>query len=422
MTDQTTLDEITNWATNKYAGSASPSLSAASMPSTAPASPASGMLGAPAPGTTAPAAAATTPPSTWSSATGAVAPGAAPSATSTMLGGGASVAPASTTAPAAAALPSTWDSAANPTKQYNGQNVMIGQGFMDNLNSSVANYNKTTGKNLTAQEYDKMLNPNTYGARWGIADPGAGSGTGTKFDTNPAVGSGPTLLDPATLAQRTIDAKNETVRGQLGQVLAEDSPVLQQARADAMRSANERGMLNSTMATSGAQDAVIRSALQIASPDAAAYGHAADYNAAATNQAKMYNSTAQNDFAKQGIQLAADKAAQSAQLKQQMSVAQMQDATSRFAAETSSATSKYNTDSQYRQQADANKKTLTNNIIANMDLSPDRKAAMLESLGEGTSAKKNPDGSITPGTGLAGAVYVIDSIAADLNFGADYHG
>jgi hypothetical protein len=55
------------------------------------------------------------------------------------------------------------------------------------------------------------------------------------------------------------------------------------------------------------------------------------------------------------------------------------------------------------------KATLVNQIINNMDLSPDRKAAMLEALGEGTSA----NGS-NPGTGLAGASYVIGSTAADL--------
>lgn len=393
MVDQDTIDKIQGWATNKYS-------SAPTFGATTTATPATdtGMLGAASdtPGTTKTttdtAGTTTAPASMWDAAVqqggsadmGAAAP--------------ASPAPASNTAPTAA--PANWWDQPLETKKYGGQDVLVGDREMQNLKDGADNWNKTTGQNLTAQQYDYMLNPKTAGARWGEADPGAPATNGVAH------------INPADLAARTIDPANETVRGQLGQVLAEDSPVLQQARADAMRSANERGMVNSTMATSGAEDAVIRSALNIASPDASTYGHAADYNVAAKNQASMFNATADNDFAKFQMQLDADNKARG----QQMTIAQMQDATTRFNAEQSAATSKYNTDSQYKQQADSAKRSLANNIIANMDLSPDRKAAMLESLGEGTSAKKNPDGTITPGTGLAGAVYVIDSVAADLNF------
>lgn len=423
MIDQNTIDTITDWATNKYAGSASPSLTAAAAPaSTAPGAPVTGMIGAgvdtlsasaPPTGATAPGAAATTPTSTpdstWSTATQPTT-----NTTSTTLG---------TPAPPVNSAPGSWAST-HPltTKQYNGQDVIVGDQEMAMIADAATSYNKAMGTTLTPQQYDQKMNPNTYGARWGIPESGAGTGTGSTFQVNPPIASGPTLLDPATLAQRTIDAKNETVNGQLQGILAQDSPVLQQARAAAMTAANDRGMLNSTLAASGGEDAAIRSALQIATPDAAAYGHAADYNAAATNQAKMFNSTAANDFAKQQIQLTADKAAQAAQLGQQMTISQMQDATTRFNTETNTATSKYNTDAQYKQQADNNKKTLVNNIVGNMDLSPDRKAAMLAQLGEGTSAVKNPDGSVTPGTGLAGAVYVIDSVAADLNFAGAANG
>lgn len=246
-----------------------------------------------------------------------------------------------------------------------------------------------------------------------------------------------TTLNQSDLALRNVDESTETVRGQLQTVLDENGPLAQQARADAMRAANDRGMLNSTMAASGGTDALIRSSLSIATPDAAAYGKAADYNAAVKNQALMYNADQQNatsqfnsgqqaeqDARAQQLyvaqqQLASDEAArnqqartQQAQLdadkiarEQQLFVAQMQDQTSR-----------YNTDANFRQQADETRKSLANNIIQNMDISPDRKAAMLESLGEGTSAGTNPDGTYRPGTGLAGAVYVIDSVAADLQY------
>jgi hypothetical protein len=237
---------------------------------------------------------------------------------------------------------------------------------------------------------------------------------------DPAPQYAPSLINKTDLAQRTIDPATETVQGQLKSVLSADSPVLQQARADAMRSAADRGMLNSAMAASGGEDAVVRAAANIATTDAGAYNNASNYNTAAQNQLLQMNQQAQNNYLSQTQQidataantdknLAAQVAQQQAQLAQQMTVAQMQDATSRWQQEQQSATSRYNTDMNYKQQVDNQKLGVANNIIQNMDLSPDRKSAMLEQLGYGTMPKAG-----VPGTGLAGAVYVIDSTSADL--------
>lgn len=255
------------------------------------------------------------------------------------------------------------------------------------------------------------------------------SQTGTKTQPVP---TGPTTLDLNSLDKRVIDKPTETVQGQLTALLKADSPYMQQARYDAMRAASERGMLNSVMAASAGEDAAIRNALQIATPDAQTYGDAADYNTALGNQARMWNADQLNQFVRQKLQIDADSASRKDQLAQQLAIAQMQDATtrtgqsnqmtiaqlqdatSRWQTEANNAQSRYNTDSNYRQQADNNKRTMVNNIIHNMDLSPDRKAAMLEQLGEGHSAKRGPDGAVIPGSGLAGAVYVIDDVAGDL--------
>lgn len=220
-----------------------------------------------------------------------------------------------------------------------------------------------------------------------------------------------TSIDPNQLAKRTVDASKETVAGQINGLLSANSPVLQQARADAMRSANERGMLNSAMAASGGTDAVIRSATQIATPDAATYGNAADYNTALSNQTTMWNADQKNQDSRFNAQLAADAASRA----QAFEIAKLQDQTQRWQQEMQDATSRYNTDAQYRQQADNDKRSMANNIIQNMDLSPDRKAALLESLGQGTMARME-NGVYVPGTGLAGAVYVIGSTSNDLNF------
>ena len=311
----------------------------------------------------------------------------------------------------------------------------------------------------------------------------------------------PTQIKTQDLAVRNVQA-NETVDGQLQMLLAENSPVLQQQRAQAMRAAADRGMANSALAASGADDAMTKAATTIASQDAGTYGKAADYNVTANNQAIMWNAdtaaqaerlqaqlkdaaanrqqqlytaqmneatqrqqTAQQlliaqmqdntqraQYAQQMAQAQIQDQTQRAQLAQnlaiaqmqdataraqaaqqlaiaqlqdattragqsnQMTIAQMQDATQRFQSELSSSTSRYNTDSSYKQQMDSQRNSLANNIIMNMEMSPDRKAAMLEQLGLGTSAGRNPDGSIKYGTGLAGAVYVIGSTSSDLNF------
>lgn len=311
----------------------------------------------------------------------------------------------------------------------------------------------------------------------------------------------PTQIKTQDLAVRNILA-NETVDGQLQMLLAENSPVLQQQRAMAMRAAADRGMQNSALAASGADNAMTTAATGIATQDAATYGKAADYNTTATNQAIMWNAdtaaqaerlqaqlkdaaatrqqqlytaqmsqateaqktqqqlliaqmqdnTQRAQYAQQMAQAQITDSTNRAQLAQQLAIAQMQDATTRanaaqqlaiaqmqdatnrsqqsnqltiaqmqdattrFQSELNSSTSRYNTDASYKQQMDSQRNSLANNLIMNMDLSPDRKAAMLEQLGLGTSAGYNADGSIKYGTGLAGAVYVIGSTSSDLNF------
>jgi hypothetical protein len=217
-----------------------------------------------------------------------------------------------------------------------------------------------------------------------------------------------TAIDPSSIATRTIDPGTETVAGQVNKITAENSPVLQQAQAQAMRTAAGRGMLNSAMAASAGENAVISQAANMAAQDASAYKSAADYNTAAKNQATMWNADQAAQLQRLDLQLQ-DSAASRAQ---SLSLAQMQDATTRYQAEMSANTSRYNTDASYRQQMDSQKISLANNIIQNMDISPDRKAAMLQALGFGTSA-----GNGSGGSGLAGAVYVIGSTSADLTGG-----
>lgn len=259
----------------------------------------------------------------------------------------------------------------------------------------------------------------------------------SQISTNKALTTQPYLLSASQLATRTIDPSTETVAGQINSLLAADSPVLQKARADGMRTGFERGMGNSSIAASAGEDALINAATGIATTDSGYYNNAANYNTAAQNQLLMYNADQQNEYNKLAMQYGDAEASRMMQLQiaqmnndttqagqaqalqianmqnsttlagqaNQMSIAQLQDATTKLSLST-------NTDKDTQSQ----KLSVANNIIANMDLSPDRKAAMLEQLGFGTSAKKNADGTVTAGTGLAGAVYVIDSTASDLTY------
>jgi hypothetical protein len=308
--------------------------------------------------------------------------------------------------PLTSAEQAQWDAKlAGATTAAQGQAVY--QDFVNTYGSQVKN-------NVSLAQASQIAPGATGGTTSGTGTGTTGTGgTGTTGSTTPATtGANAAQIAKGDLATRTVDKPTETVQGQLGNLLAENSPVLQQAKADAMRTAADRGMLNSAMAASGGEDALIRSATGIATTDSATYGKAADYNTAAQNQATMWNADQVGQMQRLQMQQNADAAARA----QQLEIAKMQDATSRYQSEMSANTSRYNVDASYKQQMDNQKQSLVNSVINNMDLSPDRKAAMLESLGEGTSARANPDGTSTPGTGLAGAAYVIGSTAADLQY------
>ena len=76
---------------------------------------------------------------------------------------------------------------------------------------------------------------------------------------------------------------NETVRSQLQQIIADDSPLMQQARARAMQSSNARGLLNSSMAATAGESALYDAAMPIAQQDASTYARSGEFNANTAN-------------------------------------------------------------------------------------------------------------------------------------------
>ena len=93
----------------------------------------------------------------------------------------------------------------------------------------------------------------------------------------PVTTEGTPQPDPSTVlpapTPRTITG-NETVRGQVEGILSEGSPLLTRARTQAQEVANQRGLLNTSMAVQAGETAVIDKALDIARPDAQTYANA----------------------------------------------------------------------------------------------------------------------------------------------------
>jgi hypothetical protein len=87
---------------------------------------------------------------------------------------------------------------------------------------------------------------------------------------------------------------NQTVAGQVRNLINENNPLQQQAATRAKQAMNQNGMLNTTMATQAGHAAMYDAALPIAQADAATYGRSAAYNADTSNQFAGKNLDASN--------------------------------------------------------------------------------------------------------------------------------
>lgn len=96
---------------------------------------------------------------------------------------------------------------------------------------------------------------------------------------------GPTSYEATT---RQVDP-NELASTRLSGLIAQNSPYLQQARAGAMIGANDRGLVNSSIAQGSAQMAAINAALPIANADASTTNNVLSANMAAQNAASQTN-------------------------------------------------------------------------------------------------------------------------------------
>ncbi len=208
---------------------------------------------------------------------------------------------------------------------YNGEQVVGMDDYtMQNLESGGRNMG------MTAMEYDKFLNPTTYGARWDIPASemqprptnggaqstlssntsgtanlygmsGASGASAAPNAAGHAAGTGYTAAQQAPavssdITKREIDPATETTEGRVQGIINSNSPLMQQAQAKAMQAANDRGLGNSSLAVGAAQNAVLGAATPIANADAGIYGNAATLNTTTQNQFAAQKDATQNQI------------------------------------------------------------------------------------------------------------------------------
>lgn len=127
---------------------------------------------------------------------------------------------------------------------------------------------------------------------------GAGGGGGpVRSGVSGGGGIVSSAMRPASASVQQWDVTApQTVNQQVANVANQDGPLMQQARARALMDANERGLINSSMAVGNAQSAVLDKAIEIGARDASTNAQAAQFNANAANQRSMFDSGQSNQW------------------------------------------------------------------------------------------------------------------------------
>nr|MDA3835728.1 hypothetical protein [Spirochaetales bacterium] len=135
-----------------------------------------------------------------------------------------------------------------------------------------------------------------------------------------------TLADPVHYQATDYEAKTGTVNDnslvskQMEGLLAQNSPYLQRAQAISSQRSNQRGLLNSSMASQAGTAAAIDAAMPIATQDAGTYSQQDLANQQVINSQRQFGATAQNQA--NGTNAAADNSANQAQFQGDVSNAQ----------------------------------------------------------------------------------------------------
>ena len=111
------------------------------------------------------------------------------------------------------------------------------------------------------------------------------------------VGSAMSSALPTPGATQWSVSPDMTVQSQLKNVMDSNSPLMQQAKTQGLQMANDRGLLNSSIAESAAMDSMYKAALPIAAADAATYAKSASENAGNATNITNSNTSAATSIA-----------------------------------------------------------------------------------------------------------------------------
>jgi hypothetical protein len=182
---------------------------------------------------------------------------------------------------------------------------------------------------------------------------------------------------------------DQTVEGRVNGIIASNSPLMQQAQSRALQQANSRGLINSSIAESAGQSAVLDAATNIAKQDAQTYANAASQNAGAKTAASQFGATASNTInlanagAENSAATANAKAANDAQLANQDAINKASTANLGVAGNLNIA----NLEAQYKNLTQAsssaasimnNTQTMVNNIMQDKNLDAAAKQAAID--------------------------------------------
>lgn len=157
--------------------------------------------------------------------------------------------------------------------------------------------------------------------------------------TTPAVAPTIQQTTPATATAYTPQSyqvtPDQTVSGQIKNIIASGSPLMRQAETNAKNVMNQRGLINSSTGITAGQSAVLSAATPIATADAGTYNKAASDTITAQNAAMAAGAQAQNTASIQNAQADASKAiaqlqsgttlaAQGSQNQSQQAIAKLQ--------------------------------------------------------------------------------------------------
>jgi hypothetical protein len=167
-------------------------------------------------------------------------------------------------------------------------------GPISGLNTQVRNPQSTLTNDQLNTAADELTTDTTA----------AGYNAATVGNTNTYAAQNQAATDYAAASRTadkwTLDPAKETVQSQAAGIIAANSPLMQQAQANALQQMNKRGLVNSSMAIGAGQAAVMDKVLPIAAADAAAYGAANRFNAEQSNIAGAGNQVATNEQKKFG--------------------------------------------------------------------------------------------------------------------------